>query len=176
MSQVDLLREQLRQAEEFLETTLSDVTAGQAHWSPPGSANPLGATLAHLITGEDAFVGGMLAGKGPLGTGAWADRTGLSEPPPPPFPPKPWNEWGRRLRVDLEALRGYGIAVFAATDEYLASLDDGNLARTMDLSVVGLGEQTLGWVISNAVLGHRLSHWGEISCLKGLQGGKGFPF
>ena len=73
------------------------------------------------------------------------------------------------MKVDLHALGQYREAVFSATDEYLSSLADDDLKRVMDLSAVGLGQRTLGWVISNAVLGHRLSHWGEISCLKGLQ-------
>ncbi len=176
MDRVSLLREQLKQAHEFLEGTMADVTVDQARWAPPGKANPLGATYAHLVLGEDGFVNGMLKGSAPLAATTWVGKVGISEPPPPPFPPKPWDEWGRRVRVDLGPLRQYGQAVFAATDEYLASLSDGDLARTIDLSAIGLGQQTVAWVISNGVLGHRLSHWGEIACLKGLQGAKGFPF
>ena len=176
MSQVSLLRDQLQQAQAFLDMSLDGVTPDQAHWAPPGKANPLSATLAHLITGEDAFVGGMLRGGAPLAAAAWAGKTGLSEPPPPPFPPQPWDQWGRRVRADMGALRAYGQAVFAATDGYVASLSDADLSRTLDLSAVGLGQHTLAWVISNAVLGHRLSHWGEIACLKGLQGEQGYPF
>ena len=173
---VALLRQQLKQAQEFLKMTLNDVTPEQAHWAPPGTANPLGATYAHLTIGEDAFVNGMLKRSAPLAAGSWASKVGVSEPPPPPFPPKPWDEWGRRVQVDLGALSQYGQAVFAATDDYLASLVDADLSAPIDLSAVGLGQQTLAWVISNGVLGHRLSHWGEVSCLKGLQGAKGFPF
>jgi len=176
MNAVSLLRDQLNQSYQFLEMTLNDVTAEQAHWAPPGKANPLGATLAHLALGEDAFVNGMLKGSAPLAAGGWADKTGISEPPPPPFPPKPWDLWGRSVRVDLDALRRYAGAVHAATGEYLASLTPADLTGGVDLSAVGLGQQTLAWVISNGVIGHRLSHWGEIACLKGLQGAKGFPF
>lgn len=174
MSQVALLRDQLKQAQQFLEMTVSDVTSEQAQWSPPGIANPLGATLGHLFTGEDGFLA-MLSGRASLGAGPWADKTGLSEPPPPPFAPQSWNQWGRSVQIDLAALRSYGEAVFAATDDYLASLTDPDLERSIDLSGVGFGRQSLAWVLSNGVLGHRLSHWGEICCLKGLQGAKGFP-
>ncbi len=89
MSQVALLRQQLKQAQEFLDMTVSDVTDEQAQWLPPGNANPLGATLAHLITGEDGFVSGMLRQAAPLAADSWAGKTGLSEPPPAPFRPSP---------------------------------------------------------------------------------------
>src|SRR3990172_3479035 len=175
MSQVSLLRDQVKQAHEFLEGTVADVVPEQAHWLPPGKANPLGATYAHVLMGEDGFVNGMLRQAAPLAVTSWAGKVGVSEPPPPPFPPKPWDQWGRQVRVDLSMLRQYAQAVYAVTDEYLASLADGDLTRQIDLSGVGLGTQTLGWVISNGVLGHVFSHWGEIACLKGLQGAQGFP-
>jgi len=175
MNRVSLLREQLKQAEQFVFMTVGDVTPEEAHWTPPGIANPLGATLAHLVLGEDAFVQGMFKGTTPLAAGSWAGKVGISEPPPPPFPPKSWYDWGRKVQVDLAALQEFGKAVFAATDEYVAGLKDDDLDRSIDLSGVGFGNQTTAWVISNGVLGHRLAHWGEISCLKGLQGSKGFP-
>jgi DinB superfamily len=175
LSQAQLLREQLRQAGEFLEGTVGDVTPEQAHWAPPGTSNPLGATYAHILLGEDFFTS-MLRGAQPLFEREWAGRTGVSEPPPGPFPPQPWHDWGRTVRVDFDGMRKYGAAVFAATDAYVASLSDQELARPVDVSALGLGGVPLSWLISNGVLGHRFSHWGEISCLKGLQGAKGLPF
>lgn len=175
MSQVSLLREQVKQAHQFLEGTMNDVTAEQSHWAPPGKANPLGATYAHVVMGEDAFVNAALKRATPLAASTWAGKVGVSELPPPPFPPKPWDQWARQVRVNLEALRQYAQAVHAATDEFLASLTEDDLGRPIDLSGVGLGTRTLAWVISNGVLGHTFSHWGEIACLKGLQGAKGYP-
>jgi hypothetical protein len=110
MDRISLLREQARAAHEFLELTMNDVTPEQAHWTPPGNANPLGATYAHLVMGEDGFVNGLLRESTPLAASTWAGKVGISEPPPPPFPPKPWNEWGRQVRVDLATLRQYAQA------------------------------------------------------------------
>lgn len=172
MTVVDFIREQLQQAHEFLEMTMADVTAEQAAWKPGGNANPLGAAYAHLVTGEDGFVNAYLQGGAPLFAGEWAGKTGLSEPPPPD---REWQAWGARLTVDLPAFRDYARAVYAASDAYLAGLKDADLERRLDLSQVGLGEQTLGWVLGAGVVGHVQAHWGEICCLKGLQGGKGFP-
>jgi hypothetical protein len=79
------------------------------------------------------------------------------------------------VKVDLEATRKYAKAVYAASDEYLASLSPGDLERPVDLSFVGLGESTLGSVIHNGIVGNGFTHCGEISCLKGLQGKRGYP-
>jgi hypothetical protein len=79
------------------------------------------------------------------------------------------------VQVDLDVIPGYAQAVYAATDAYLAGLTDEDLSRTMDLSSWGVGEQTLGWLLS-LMLGNVEWHTGEISCLKGLQGAKGYPF
>ncbi len=51
-----------------------------------------------------------------------------------------------------------------------------DLDRGLDQSVVGMGQVTLGWVLSMLVIGHPNNSAGEISCLKGLQGAKGYPF
>jgi hypothetical protein len=81
-----------------------------------------------------------------------------------------------RVKVDLPALRKYAQAVYAASDEYLASLTDDDLNRPVNLSALGLGESTVGYVLTNGALGNAFSHSGEISWLKGLQGKRGYPF
>ena len=37
------------------------------------------------------------------------------------------------------------------------------------------GNESVGFVVNNAVIGHAFSHCGEISALKGVQGKKGYP-
>jgi hypothetical protein len=64
--------------------------------------------------------------------------------------------------------------VYAATDAYVASLDDEALAKPLDLSMVGLGMQTMGYLLGGLVLNTHL-HTGEISAIKGFQGLKGYP-
>jgi hypothetical protein len=169
-----LLRKQLQEAHWLLDETMKDVTAEQAHWTPPGIANPLGASYAHAVMSEDFIINGMLKGGAPLAMSTWAGKIGLSAPPPPPT--EPWDKWGRQVRVDVTALRQYAQDVYKASDEYLASLGDDVLSRPLDLSAFGAGEQTVGWLLTNAVVGHANSHCGEVSCLKGLQGVKGYPF
>ena len=172
MSTVVVLKEQLEGAHGVLEQTMADVTAEQAHWSPPGIANPLGATYAHTVWGEDSLVNGMLKGGKPL-LPSFAGKDGMSEPPPVEGD---YAEWARNVRVDLPALKAYAQAVYASTGEWLASLSDDDLGRDIDLTSWGLGHQTVAWVIGNILIWHVDAHCGEISCLKGLQGARGYPF
>ena len=80
------------------------------------------------------------------------------------------------MRIDLAEFRAYAQSVYAATDAYFSDASDTELDRSMDLSAVGMGTQSVGFVVNNAVIGHAFSHCGEISALKGVQGKKGYPF
>src|SRR5260221_2399205 len=83
---VDFVRRIVREARQVLDGTMADVTQAQAEFIPPGIANPLGATYAHVVCSEDMIVQGMLRQAAPLSAGDWAGRTGLSEPMPLPRP------------------------------------------------------------------------------------------
>jgi len=174
------IREQIRSAHWLLEETVSDVTEYMAHWLPPGKALPIAAAYAHYVTGEDWMVHVLFRVGTPQFAGPWAGRTGLSEPQPEPGPGKDWaadfEKWSRRVKIDLPAFRAYAKAVYESTDAYLATLPDKDLARPVDLSAMGMGMQTVGFVLNNAMVGHVYCHCGEISALKGLQGKKGYPF
>jgi len=176
MDATSLLRQQFQNAHGWLEGTMQDVTPAQARWAPPGRANPLGATYAHILLSEDAMINGMVKGGASLFATTWAGKTGLSEMPPPPSDSQPWDAWARRVRVDLPALRQYAQAVYAASDECLALLKPESLTRTVDLSAFGMGEESVGNFLGSVAAAHVRDHSGEISCLKGLQGARGFPF
>ncbi len=173
---IALLREQAGISHWLLEATMADVTPEQAQWTPPGIANPLGATYAHLVCSEDMIVNGMLRQQAPLAFSSWAGKTGLSEPQPTPEAWDKYPAWTRSVQVDLGALREYAQAVYAATDEYLATLKDDDLGRKLDLSAMHLGEQTLGWALTVFIVSHAGTETGEVATLKGIQGAKGYPF
>ncbi len=176
---IAFIREAARVGHWYLEGTMADVTAEQAHYAPPGRANPLGATYAHLLCSEDMIVNGMLRQAAPLSASSHAGKTGLSEPMPMPGSPD-WSTayaaWARRVQVDLPALTSYGADVYAATDAYLTTLSDADLDRELDLSGVGFGQQKLGWMLNLLLLNHVGTETGEIAVLKGIQGAKGYPF
>jgi hypothetical protein len=177
-ARVALVRSVVSDARKILDGTMADVTQAQADYIPPGIANPLGATYAHVIWSEDMVVQGMFRGGAPLFATTWAGRTGLSEPMPMPGP-ETWADygpWTRRVKIDLTALREYAAAVASETDTWIASLSDADLDRPMDLSGVGLGQHTLGTAIGLLVANHLGTETGEISVLKGIQGARGYPF
>jgi DinB superfamily len=177
MNAISLLREQLTEAHALLEAIMEDVTPEAAHWVPPGTANPVGATYAHVVVFEDMTINGALRHHRPLYETTWAGKTGMSELMPKQG--EEWQDyadWTRRLRVDLPAVREYARAVYANTDQYLSTLSAEDLDQPMDLSGVGGGNVSLGHVLSRSVVAHVDNIAGEISCLKGLQGLQGYPF
>lgn len=167
-----LMRALYKSAHEVLEGTMADVTDEVLNWQPPGSANTIGANYAHVVTGEDAILQGMARGAAPLMASSWAGKTGLSSPPPAGAG---LHDWGKTAQIDLAALRQYAQAVFAATDEYLASLTDADLAAEIDASAFNSGMQPRSWLLS-LMLSNANWHLGEISAIKGVQGLKGYPF
>jgi len=175
-TRVELLRRLLSDARQVLEGTMADVTQAQMDFVPPGIANPLGATYAHVICSEDLVVQGMFRQVPPLAMSTWSGRTGLSEPMPMPGPDWPsYGPWTRRVHVDLTAVRAYAQAVATETDQWLSSLSDADLDQPMDLSSVGLGQHTWASAIA-ALLGNHLgTESGEIAVLKGIQGARGYP-
>lgn len=184
---VELLREQLRAAWETLEGTTKDLSPETAHWIPPGTALPLGAAYAHAVLSMDGVVNGMVRGVRPLFAAGFAGKTGTSElhpgsgaPGEATIDPEDWGrvfaDWCRRLKVDLPQLHEYAAAVFGAADDWLATLSDADLKKSIDLTSIGIGPSTLAFVLSNVVIGHVYCHTGEIAALKGTRGLKGYPF
>jgi hypothetical protein len=175
-SRIALLQQIVRDARQVLDGTMADVTQVQSDYAPPGIANPLGATYAHVVWSEDMVVQGMFRQSQPLFASTWASRTGLSEPMPGPAEWAGYAAWTRRVKIDLNALREYARAVASQTDAWLASLSDSDLDGPMDLSGVGLGQHTVGSAVGLLIANHLGTETGEIAVLKGLQGARGYPF
>src|SRR5215210_106174 len=123
MDKVLFLRGENRETHALLQAVMEGVTPEAARWIPPGQANPVGATYAHVVISEDRTVNGMLRHRRPLYDSTWAGRTGLNELMPAHG--DEWNDylpWTRRVTVDLPVTQEYARAVYASSDEYLASL------------------------------------------------------
>jgi hypothetical protein len=174
MTMLSLLREQIVDARAFFEATLADVSAEQAEWQPAGLALPIAAHVAHVLASEDMALHGLLEGVAPLAATEWNGRTGFATMPP--FGTgHSWAAWARETRFDLAALRQYGAAVYAATDDSLARLIEDALARSLDLSGMGLGSKSVAWLFTTGWVTNVNLHCGEISCIKGLLGARGYP-
>ncbi len=169
METIAVLRQQLKDAHSWLEATMQGLTDAQVHWKPTGTANPISACYAHVFTGEDWAINMLIKGGAPLMVTTWAGKTGLSEL----AEDGSWHAWAQRVKVDMKAMQSYSKAVAEASDKYLATLKESDLDRV--LPNAPMGPQTVYWVLSNAIIGHIHEFTGEISCLKGLQGLKGYP-
>lgn len=172
MDGVSALKQQIKTSHDIVEGTVADVTKEQADNIPGGKAHPIGATYAHILISEDFIVNMICKGSQPLLMGEWAGKTGASEPPPPPGGDV--FAWANRVKIDLDALRKYGQAVYTNTEAYLDSLKPEDLDREME--VPGFGKGTLSYYIGIGALIHPANHVGEISALKGIQGAQGYPF
>ena len=148
-------------------------------WSYPVSRREF---LQMASAASGALLGGIPWGEGPAeAQGAIFPEFGTAQPETivtldpqkPGFPD--WSSWARRVKIDLVALRKYAQAVYATTDEYLATLGDQDLSRPAEVAALGIPSMTVGQLLSFGVLGNALMHCGEISCLKGQQGAKGYP-
>ena len=173
MSTITLLHESIQRAHDAFESTVADVDTDLAHWRPDGTAHPIGSRYAHLVAVEDVAIQTVAQGGSALMATSWAGKTGIPDPQQAVITTL---EWAQTVRIDLEALRAYAQAVFATTDEYLATLADDDLRQTRDLSEYELGIMTLGHVLINYVLTHAHDVMGEISATKGFKGLQGYPF
>ena len=171
MDAIELLSSQVKQTHEVVTGTVADLTADQAAWAPGGTANPIAAELIHLIAAEDMFLN-MMVGRQPLAMGDYAGKTGASEP----HPTGNYGDWAKRVEADMPQVRDYMQAVFKSTEDYVASLKPDDLDREIDLSAAGFGKMNLGAFITLTSVTHASNHIGEISCMKGQQGAKGYPF
>jgi hypothetical protein len=136
-----LLRSQVREVHEELDTY---VTAWMRALAPgsviSGSLVPL--LYLHGMTVEDVAIHSLLLRDSPLFATAW-NGTGLA----------------RYAPVDMASIRSYAQQVYAATDTYLACLTVDELSRTVDLSGLSLGQQTVAWIVSHFVV-LELAHLG----------------
>ncbi len=163
MDGLTTLRRQLTAMHGFLETAMEDCPAAILNTRIPQSTiNPAGAIYAHTVFVEDAFLNGVVRGQAPLYVAdGWSQKLGLEMPPV--TMPEGWE-----ITIDLARFRPYASAVYAATDQYLASISDHDLDRLVDAGPAG----TLPArdVIGNLMVWHVATHQGEISALKGVQG------
>ena len=170
VSALDFLRQEIPTAWEWLDTIVSDVTEVQANWWPPGIANSIGTTYLHVVINPDVEIHHLLFGDDPIVESHWLSdvRQTIS------YDPERFDDWKRGVQVPWERLHEYGLAVQAWLVGSLQTLAEEDLARPVDMSRVDLGMWS-GWDLY-ALHGwrHVYMHGGEIACLKGLQGAKGY--
>jgi hypothetical protein len=82
---------------------------------------------------------------------------------------------GNRYTDTREWQAVFMVAHSVKAGDYLSSLALEDLDQVVNLSNLGIGQVTRAWVMSRLVIGHGDHIYGEICCLKGLQGVQGYP-
>jgi hypothetical protein len=75
-TEIDLLRRQFTKTWDWFEGTTSDVTAEQANWWPPGTANSIGATYLHVVINTDVEINRLILRREPLVESRWGGDVG----------------------------------------------------------------------------------------------------
>src|ERR1700730_11946131 len=75
-TEVEVLRRQSKRTWVWFEATVSDVTAAQANWWPPGTANSIGTTYLHVVINTDVEINRLIHGRVPLVEGRWDGDVG----------------------------------------------------------------------------------------------------
>ncbi len=169
MDAKDLIARSFANMRRTTDAVLGGLTEEQLNWAPGGTANSIGVTLVHIASSEDMFINELLHGKSQVWKkGEWGAKLELSGPP---GRVAGWDEI-KSKKLSLEQALGYEKAVRAATDEYISTLKNDELERAITL----LGMERQAADVFALVVVHGMSHVGEISTLKGLQGVKGLPY
>jgi hypothetical protein len=165
----------LQNSHKYLLQTMEGVTEKEAHFMPPGKANPIAGVYAHIIFSEDFFLNFFLKKTKPMFETTWKEKTGISETQPTDWA-EAYPKWLKTVKIVIPTVHDYAKAVFSESEKYVESLTDEDLEREIDMSMFGMGTRTQGDMIHMMILGHIWSIMGEISVLKGIQGLKGYPF
>jgi hypothetical protein len=170
MSTVDFIRSALRQQHNMYNDAVLDLTDEQLNWKANEKGHPASFILWHYVRTEDNIIQFVLQRKPTVWLeGGLHEKLGL-----------PGNAQGTGMSLeDAQALRlepkeaffDYMQAVWKATDEFLASVDDAYLEQRT--TVKPLGEMPIQNAIGNMCLTHGFTHLGEIAHLRGLMGLKG---
>jgi hypothetical protein len=172
MESVEVLKNAFGGAHMWYQGTVADVTEEQANTVPPGVTHPIGGLMAHILHCEDFMINQVILGKPPLWErDGWKERVGgemmLGED----------VDTARAYTCNLPAMLDYGQAVIANTEAFLANLETTDLDRELNLVPLGFpNNMTAGVFLTTMLLGNTYAHTGEISCLKGSLGKKGYPF
>ncbi len=165
----EFIRRQVAGAWRVYDAVTSDLTEEQFNWAPPGTANPISATVAHIIGGADRFINAVIQGKPSLWESQkWSDKVGVG------VTPTRGANWEPYLgtQFSLEPFKAYKAAVQASIDAYLETLTEADLDR----KVLFHGEERIVGDMLALMVTHITQHSGDVSTLKGIQGAKGLPY
>jgi hypothetical protein len=169
-TRLDVLRAEARSSYVWLRSIVDDISPEQASWRPPGRANTIAGTYAHIVRNQDEDMNHGFLGRPMLSEGRWQGKTGL----PSSWTDSDGSEWEIGASIDWLALRAYGNAVGAWVIEAVDALTEDDLDTVAKLTTPNRPLWYGVEVVQLTVGRHVWMHGGEIACLKGLQGEKGY--
>jgi hypothetical protein len=162
------IHKQIASMHSMVDDVLGGMTDAHLTWTPPGTANLIGLTVLHMLSGEDYFIS-LISGRTQLWKSqGWNEKFNIATPPDYG---EDWSVYlGATLSVDK--LLAYRDAVRSETLAYLDRLTADELDRTVKLFT---DKDPVADVLV-LIVSHMLGHTGEIAALKGVQGIKGLPY
>jgi hypothetical protein len=157
MNTVELLQFSVDTAFNILGLVTDDLTQEMADWQPPKKANSITANYAHILNYIDFLLKEVLI---PF------DDTLFQED-------RPKEIVLHDVQVELSDLHKRAHDLRKSYHDWLSSLNPSDLDAKMNSSV---GPLNVGQIVEIYVAWHINVHCGEISCLKGCQGAKGYPW
>jgi len=172
MASIDYFRSAAKGLHQSLLDAVKDLTDEQLHFQPLDKGNHIAFTIWHSVRTEDLVINLMLRKAKPVWTEeGWDSRLGMD---PRAQGTGMSAEEAAAVRIkDLGVFTEYMESAYKATDEYLNSLRDEDLAEVRDMPM--MGKRSLYEAIGGTILQHGAGHLGEIWYLKGLQGLQGSP-
>ena len=168
MNVIEYIQLEMAGVHRAVDSTMQDMTPELFNWAPPGTANTISATFLHLMNVEDNLIQKIIRGKPSVWeSGGWSEKTGVQKPP---SIGEDWSGFKHR-QIPIQPLLDYKAAVWAATDEFLATLKPEELDRRVQFA--GRERTAAEVLLMSTSQSH--SHSGEIAALKGIQGAKGLP-
>jgi hypothetical protein len=170
MEAIEFIRDQMRGLHTLFDRVTADLSDEQLHHLARPGVKPIAFCLWHYVRTEDNIIRFVLQHRPTvwmergwdvrLGLDSRAQGTGMSEADASAF------------RIgSLADFRAYMTAVWAATDEYLKTLDPAAADRRVTIKPVG--EMSLLQALGGMCLTHGYRHLGEIEYARGLVGLKG---
>jgi hypothetical protein len=145
MDAAGLLRAQIQEIHRELDDGLTAFLRGLAPAAPPAGSLVV-ALYVHAATVEDVTIQSLLRRVPPVYQTDWAGKGPA-----------------RYSTTDLSPVRAYAQQVFAATDSYLAGLAPLDTSQRVDLSRLGQGKPTVGWIVSKFVVLQLAQICGELT-------------
>lgn len=169
MDSIEVLRRMIKVVHRHCDDSMKGTTNEEFNWAPPGTANTISAILVHYLVCEDLFIQSVIRGQPRIWDDkGWGEKTGIKKTPEYGGD---WEEF-KHMTVKIKPILEYQKAVRAATNSYLEGLTPDELDRKVTL---GDWECTVADMLIHLAR-HNLSHAGEISAMRGIQGGKGLPY